>query len=144
MADRMNLHPLTCNNLHLGPAFIGIRVILIYATYTYAHYEHYDHFFSYVIFFLGGVLGKTRALRDETRFLGKESTVPVRLVYRTDNGQTAHDVLSTRVRANPGADQVSFPRYTSFSGVVYVFVFFSLNRPASFRFAWAYLASASG
>lgn len=101
-------------------------------------------FFRTSFFFLGGVLGKTRALRDESRFLGKESTVPVRLVYRTDNGQTAHDVLSTRVRANPGADQVSFPHYTSFSGVVYVFVFFSLNRPASFRFAWAYLASASG
>ncbi|KAF5907184.1 disintegrin and metalloproteinase domain-containing protein 22 isoform X1, partial [Clarias magur] len=53
----------------------------------------------------GGVLGKTRALRDDSRFIGKESTVPVRLVYRTDNGQTAHDDLSTRVRASPGSDQ---------------------------------------
>ncbi|XP_060717405.1 disintegrin and metalloproteinase domain-containing protein 22 isoform X2 [Tachysurus vachellii] len=48
----------------------------------------------------GGVLDKTKALRDESRFLGKESTVPVRLVYRADQRQTAHDVLSTRVRTD--------------------------------------------
>ncbi|GAA6082196.1 disintegrin and metalloproteinase domain-containing protein 22 isoform X1 [Tachysurus ichikawai] len=48
----------------------------------------------------GVVLDKTRALRDESRFLGKESTVPVRLVYRADQRQTAHDVLSTRVRTD--------------------------------------------
>ncbi|KAM9436610.1 disintegrin and metalloproteinase domain-containing protein 22 isoform 3-T3 [Clarias gariepinus] len=62
----------------------------------------------------GGVLGKTRALRDDSRFLGKESTVPVRLVYRTDNGQTAHDVLSTRVRASPGTDQKNHLAQASF------------------------------
>lgn len=57
---------------------------------------------------LGSVLGKTRALRDDSRFLGKQSTVPVQLVYQsTDNGHTARDVLSTRVRASPGPDQVS-------------------------------------
>ncbi|KAK3515751.1 hypothetical protein QTP70_030192, partial [Hemibagrus guttatus] len=61
-----------------------------------------------------GVLNKTRALRDDSRFLGKESTVPVRLVYSTDKGQTAHDVLSTRVRASRGTDQKNHLAQASF------------------------------
>lgn len=87
---------------------------------TYFFGRHFGVFLYPLI--SGGVLGKMRALRDDSRFLGKESTVPVRLVYRTDNGQTAHDVLSTRARASPGTDQVSFHHYPSFSNVVYVCV----------------------
>ncbi|TSK20196.1 Disintegrin and metalloproteinase domain-containing protein 22 [Bagarius yarrelli] len=64
--------------------------------------------------FKGGVLDKTRALRDDSRFLGKERTVPVRLVYRTGNEQTPHDALSTRVRASPGTDQKNHVAQASF------------------------------
>ncbi|XP_030639755.1 disintegrin and metalloproteinase domain-containing protein 22 [Chanos chanos] len=50
----------------------------------------------------GDAWAKARALRDESRFLGKENTVPVRLIYRMDNdSQTAHDILNTRVRGTP-------------------------------------------
>jgi len=50
---------------------------------------------------------KTRARRDDARFLGKESTVPVRLMYRIDGDtQTPHDVLNTRVRTSSDSKQV--------------------------------------
>uniref|UniRef100_A0A8C1DRG5 ADAM metallopeptidase domain 22 n=1 Tax=Cyprinus carpio carpio TaxID=630221 RepID=A0A8C1DRG5_CYPCA len=48
----------------------------------------------------------TRARRDDARFLGRENTVPVRLVYRMDgDGQDAHDVLNTRVRLSSDSKQ---------------------------------------
>uniref|UniRef100_A0A8C1YL63 ADAM metallopeptidase domain 22 n=1 Tax=Cyprinus carpio TaxID=7962 RepID=A0A8C1YL63_CYPCA len=51
-------------------------------------------------------LVKTRARRDDARFLGRENTVPVRLVYRMDgDGQTAHDVLNTRARMSSDTEQ---------------------------------------
>uniref|UniRef100_A0A8C1E1Q8 ADAM metallopeptidase domain 22 n=1 Tax=Cyprinus carpio carpio TaxID=630221 RepID=A0A8C1E1Q8_CYPCA len=55
---------------------------------------------------LGDALVKTRARRDDARFLGRENTVPVRLVYRMDgDGQDAHDVLNTRVRLSSDSKQ---------------------------------------
>uniref|UniRef100_A0A8C2HS93 ADAM metallopeptidase domain 22 n=1 Tax=Cyprinus carpio TaxID=7962 RepID=A0A8C2HS93_CYPCA len=46
------------------------------------------------------------ARRDDARFLGRENTVPVRLVYRMDgDGQTAHDVLNTRARMSSDTEQ---------------------------------------
>uniref|UniRef100_A0A8C1J3B1 ADAM metallopeptidase domain 22 n=1 Tax=Cyprinus carpio TaxID=7962 RepID=A0A8C1J3B1_CYPCA len=54
----------------------------------------------------GYALVKTRARRDDARFLGRENTVPVRLVYRMDgDGQTAHDVLNTRARMSSDTEQ---------------------------------------
>ncbi|KAL0171459.1 hypothetical protein M9458_031770, partial [Cirrhinus mrigala] len=51
-------------------------------------------------------LVKTRARRDDARFLGRENTVPVRLVYRMDgDSQAAHDVLNTRVRMSSDSKQ---------------------------------------
>ncbi|XP_026865320.2 disintegrin and metalloproteinase domain-containing protein 22 isoform X1 [Electrophorus electricus] len=63
----------------------------------------------------GTALTKTRALRDESRFFGKENTVPVRLIFRTDNNsQTTHDVLNTRIQANSDAEQTNHLAQTSF------------------------------
>uniref|UniRef100_A0A672RYU5 ADAM metallopeptidase domain 22 n=1 Tax=Sinocyclocheilus grahami TaxID=75366 RepID=A0A672RYU5_SINGR len=51
-------------------------------------------------------LVKTRARRDVARFLGRENTVPVRLVYRVDgDSQAAHDVLNTRLRLRSDSKQ---------------------------------------
>uniref|UniRef100_A0A671MBJ2 Disintegrin and metalloproteinase domain-containing protein 22-like n=1 Tax=Sinocyclocheilus anshuiensis TaxID=1608454 RepID=A0A671MBJ2_9TELE len=51
-------------------------------------------------------LVKTRARRDVARFLGRENTVPVRLVYRVDgDSQAAHDVLNTRLRLSSDSKQ---------------------------------------
>ncbi len=59
------------------------------------------------VFILGDALVKTRARRDDARFLGRENTVPVRLVYRMDgDSQAAHDVLNTRVQLNSDRKQV--------------------------------------
>lgn len=59
------------------------------------------------IIILGDALVKTRARRDDARYLGRENTVPVRLMYRMDGDtQTAHDVLNTRVRMSPDRKQV--------------------------------------
>lgn len=62
---------------------------------------------SRVFIILGDALVKTRARRDDARFLGRENTVPVRLVYRMDgDSQAAHDVLNTRVRLSSDRKQV--------------------------------------
>lgn len=47
--------------------------------------------------------------RTEERFLERQSIVPLRLIYRSggDDDETRHDELSTRVRGDPGARQVS-------------------------------------
>lgn len=60
-----------------------------------------------VCIILGDALVKTRARRDDARYLGRENTVPVRLLYRMDGDtQTAHDVLNTRVRMSSDSKQV--------------------------------------
>ncbi|KAF6085273.1 ADAM metallopeptidase domain 22 [Phyllostomus discolor] len=52
--------------------------------------------------------------RNENRFLERQSIVPLRLIYRSSGeDETGHDVLTTRVRGDPGAqlthvDQASF------------------------------------
>lgn len=62
---------------------------------------------SRVFIILGDALVKTRARRDDARFLWRENTVPVRLVYRMDgDSQAAHDVLNTRVRLSSDRKQV--------------------------------------
>ncbi|XP_076869019.1 disintegrin and metalloproteinase domain-containing protein 22 isoform X2 [Brachyhypopomus gauderio] len=62
----------------------------------------------------GNALTKTRALRDESRFLGKENTVPLRLIYRNNNSQSTHDVLNTRIKASSDAEQKNHLAQTSF------------------------------
>lgn len=48
-----------------------------------------------------------KALRDAARFVGKEDTVPLRLLYsRHNHRQVAQDELSTRVEASSGSTQV--------------------------------------
>uniref|UniRef100_A0A3P8Y2Z8 ADAM metallopeptidase domain 22 n=1 Tax=Esox lucius TaxID=8010 RepID=A0A3P8Y2Z8_ESOLU len=43
---------------------------------------------------------KTKAVRDASRFVGKEDTVPLRLLYSMHNrSQIPHDVLNTRTRS---------------------------------------------
>ncbi len=46
------------------------------------------------VFILGDALVKTRARRDDARFLGRENTVPVRLVYRMDWRQSGRSWCS--------------------------------------------------
>ncbi|XP_062841666.1 disintegrin and metalloproteinase domain-containing protein 22 isoform X2 [Trichomycterus rosablanca] len=55
-----------------------------------------------------------RAMRGDSRFLGRENTVPVRLIYSTDNGETAHNVISTRVRSNTDPEQINHLAQASF------------------------------
>lgn len=47
-----------------------------------------------------------RAMRGENRFLAREKTVPVSLIYSTDNRETAQNVISTRVSSNTDPEQV--------------------------------------
>uniref|UniRef100_A0A3Q2C824 ADAM metallopeptidase domain 22 n=1 Tax=Cyprinodon variegatus TaxID=28743 RepID=A0A3Q2C824_CYPVA len=55
----------------------------------------------------GDALSSLKARRDAGRFVGKEDTVPLRLVYsRHSHRQITHDELSTRVKASPGSTQV--------------------------------------
>lgn len=45
--------------------------------------------------------------RNENRFLERQSIVPLRLIYRSGDGdETGHDALDTRVRGDPGGGQV--------------------------------------
>ncbi|KAA0702780.1 Disintegrin and metalloproteinase domain-containing protein 22 [Triplophysa tibetana] len=54
----------------------------------------------------GDAFLKTRARGDDGRFLGKENTVPVRLVFQKDGDSlTSHDVLNTRVRMSSDSKQ---------------------------------------
>uniref|UniRef100_A0A3P8UK27 ADAM metallopeptidase domain 22 n=1 Tax=Cynoglossus semilaevis TaxID=244447 RepID=A0A3P8UK27_CYNSE len=56
-----------------------------------------------------------KALRDAGRFVGKEDTVPLRLLFsRLNHSQVLHDELSTRVKASPGATQVNHVAQASF------------------------------
>uniref|UniRef100_A0A096MIE1 ADAM metallopeptidase domain 22 n=1 Tax=Poecilia formosa TaxID=48698 RepID=A0A096MIE1_POEFO len=55
----------------------------------------------------GDALSSLEALRDAGRFVGKENTVPLRLVYSSQNhSQITHDELSTRVKASPDSTQM--------------------------------------
>lgn len=52
-------------------------------------------------------MSSLKALRDAGRFVGKEDTVPLRLLYsRHNHSQIAQDELSTRVKASSGSAQV--------------------------------------
>lgn len=56
----------------------------------------------------GDALPSLKALRDAGRFVGKEDTVPVRLLYsRHSHSQLEHDELSTRVKVSSGSTQVA-------------------------------------
>ncbi|KAK5603042.1 hypothetical protein CRENBAI_014540 [Crenichthys baileyi] len=48
-----------------------------------------------------------KTLRSAGRFVGKEDTVPLRLVYG-NHSQITHDELSTRVKASAGSTQNLF------------------------------------
>ncbi|XP_062395073.1 disintegrin and metalloproteinase domain-containing protein 22 isoform X2 [Sardina pilchardus] len=56
-----------------------------------------------------------KARRDGSGYLGKENTVPLRLIYRMDNySQTTHDVLNTRIRASFDSKQSNHVAQASF------------------------------
>ncbi|KAK7146918.1 hypothetical protein R3I94_009682 [Phoxinus phoxinus] len=82
--------------LRVGNSFLCLFVaVMSSVVHTSISLPHY-----------GDALVKTRARRDDARFLGKESTVPVRLMYRIDGDtQTPHDVLNTRVRTSSDSKQ---------------------------------------
>ncbi|CAI5662344.1 unnamed protein product [Oreochromis niloticus] len=65
----------------------------------------------------GDALSSLKALRDAGRFVGKEDTVPVRLLYsRHNHSQITQDELSTRVKATASSDstQVNHVAQASF------------------------------
>lgn len=52
-------------------------------------------------------MSSLKTLRDSARFVGKEDTVPLRLLYsRHNHGQITQDELSTRVKASSASTQV--------------------------------------
>lgn len=52
-------------------------------------------------------MSSLKSLRDSARFVGKEDTVPLRLLYsRHSHNQITQDELSTRVKASSGSTQV--------------------------------------
>ncbi|XP_033836781.1 disintegrin and metalloproteinase domain-containing protein 22 isoform X2 [Periophthalmus magnuspinnatus] len=56
----------------------------------------------------GDALSRLKSVRNSDRFIGKEDTVPVRLLYsRHNHSQIGHDALSTRVRHSSGSSQVN-------------------------------------
>uniref|UniRef100_A0A667ZAE5 ADAM metallopeptidase domain 22 n=1 Tax=Myripristis murdjan TaxID=586833 RepID=A0A667ZAE5_9TELE len=60
-------------------------------------------------------LSSLKALRDAGRFVGKEDTVPLRLLYsRHNHSQITHDVLSTRIKASSSTTQVNHVAQASF------------------------------
>uniref|UniRef100_A0A3B3YHV2 ADAM metallopeptidase domain 22 n=1 Tax=Poecilia mexicana TaxID=48701 RepID=A0A3B3YHV2_9TELE len=63
----------------------------------------------------GDALSSLEALRDAGRFVGKENTVPLRLVYSSQNhSQITHDELSTRVKASPDSAQMEHVTQAAF------------------------------
>uniref|UniRef100_A0A3B4T8X3 ADAM metallopeptidase domain 22 n=1 Tax=Seriola dumerili TaxID=41447 RepID=A0A3B4T8X3_SERDU len=63
----------------------------------------------------GDALSSLKALRDAGRFVGKEDTVPLRLLYnRHNHSQITQDELSTRVKASFGSSQVNHVAQASF------------------------------
>lgn len=70
----------------------------------------------------GDALSNAKALRDASRFVGKEDTVPLRLLYSMHNhSQVMHDVLNTRLKASSGSIQVH-------DGFVVVFIMMAAPR----------------
>ncbi|XP_054638184.1 disintegrin and metalloproteinase domain-containing protein 22 isoform X2 [Dunckerocampus dactyliophorus] len=66
-------------------------------------------------FLNAGASSSFKVPRKEVRFLGKEDTVPVRLLYsRHNHSQIGHDELSTRVKGRPGSTQVNHVAQASF------------------------------
>uniref|UniRef100_A0A7N9ANS5 ADAM metallopeptidase domain 22 n=1 Tax=Mastacembelus armatus TaxID=205130 RepID=A0A7N9ANS5_9TELE len=59
-------------------------------------------------------LMSSKALRDTGRFVGKEDTVPLRLLYSRHNSQITQDELSTRVKASSGSTQLNHVAQASF------------------------------
>lgn len=54
-------------------------------------------------------MSQAKAVRDASRFAGKEDTVPLRLLYSMHNhSQITHDVISTRTRASSSPTQVAY------------------------------------
>ncbi|KAM9310193.1 disintegrin and metalloproteinase domain-containing protein 22 [Pholidichthys leucotaenia] len=63
----------------------------------------------------GDALSSLKALRDAGRFVGKEDTVPLRLLYsRHNHSQITEDELSTRVKAASSSMQVNHVAQASF------------------------------
>ncbi|XP_043973194.1 disintegrin and metalloproteinase domain-containing protein 22 isoform X4 [Gambusia affinis] len=63
----------------------------------------------------GDALSSLKARRDAGRFVGKENTVPLRLVYSSQNhSQITHDELSTRVKASPDSTQMEHVTQATF------------------------------
>ncbi|XP_029359411.1 disintegrin and metalloproteinase domain-containing protein 22 isoform X3 [Echeneis naucrates] len=63
----------------------------------------------------GDASSSLKALRDAGRFVRKEDTVPVRLLFSSHNhSQISQDELSTRVKASPGSAQVNHVAQASF------------------------------
>uniref|UniRef100_A0A8C4GY84 ADAM metallopeptidase domain 22 n=1 Tax=Dicentrarchus labrax TaxID=13489 RepID=A0A8C4GY84_DICLA len=72
-------------------------------------------FFYLFFFILLHALSSLKALRDAGRFVGKEDTVPLRLLYSKHNhSQITQDELSTRVKGSPGSTQVNHVAQASF------------------------------
>ncbi|XP_047216358.1 disintegrin and metalloproteinase domain-containing protein 22 isoform X2 [Girardinichthys multiradiatus] len=61
----------------------------------------------------GEALLSLKTLRGAGRFVGKEDTVPLRLVYG-NHSQITHDELSTRVKASPGSTQMEHVAQATF------------------------------
>nr|XP_058153023.1 disintegrin and metalloproteinase domain-containing protein 22 isoform X18 [Dasypus novemcinctus] len=58
---------------------------------------------------------KELEMRNENRFLERESIVPLRLIYRSGGkDETRHDALDTRVRGDPGGGQLTHVDQASF------------------------------
>ncbi|CDQ69245.1 unnamed protein product [Oncorhynchus mykiss] len=63
----------------------------------------------------GDALSQAKAVRDASRFAGKEDTVPLRLLYSMHNhSQITHDVISTRTRASSSPTQGNHVAQASF------------------------------
>ncbi|XP_027867887.1 disintegrin and metalloproteinase domain-containing protein 22 isoform X2 [Xiphophorus couchianus] len=63
----------------------------------------------------GDAFSSLKALRDAGRFVGKENTVPLRLVYSSQNhSQITHDELSTRVKASLDSTQMEHVTQATF------------------------------
>lgn len=62
----------------------------------------------------GDALSSLKALRDAGRFVGKEDTVPLRLLYsRHNHSQITQDELSTRIKASASSDSTQVHKVLS-------------------------------
>lgn len=59
-------------------------------------------------------MSSLKALRDAGRFVGKEDTVPLRLLYsRHNHSQITQDELSTRIKASASSDSTQVHKVLS-------------------------------